>query len=428
MGLLDKFKNILLGDEDPERPAWIERLQPASYVSQSGQKVDFDYGDLNATFNKKIAVFENSNSDGVYVQNNGVGGHSFPMACFFSGGNHDKQASAFIKALLETGPGTLYHPIFGYTSVMPGGQIQYVSELVSRANQTTILVEFLETTGLQIGGQAGFQQIVDSFNDASSASFADKINTTDIVDEENFKTKFVNAVGITKRSLKAVSGTVTGVQNDIDDIGDSIIGGIDLLVGTPLTIARQTQILIDTPARIKGEIKAVLAGYRDMAQSIFGTEPDPSGYDFEAENNFYIDKLFVSSMVSSSATSSLQNEYTTKTEFVNNAKELVDLLKDYVDWSDDGYTIIDPNLDDGDGYSELLAVINSSIGTLLDSSFNAKTEFTIILDSDRGMQELCFELYGSSKPDVLDLFASTNDFSGDEYFIIKEGREIVYYL
>jgi hypothetical protein len=350
------------------------------------------------------------------------------MACFFSGGNHDKQAASFIKALLETGTGTLYHPIFGYTSVMPGGQIQYVSELVSRANQTTILVEFLETTGLQIGGVAAFQQIVDSFNEASSISFADKLNTTDIVDEENFKTKFVSAVGVVKRTLKAVSGTLTDAQNNIDDIGDSLIRGIDLLVGTPLTIARQTQILINTPATIRGNVKATLAAYRGMAQNIFGTEPEPSGYDFEAENNFYNDKMFVSAMVSSSATSSLQNDYTTKTEFVNNAKELVDLLKDYIDWSDDGYTIIDPNLDDGDGYSELLAVINSSISSLLDSSFNAKTEFTIILSSDRGMQELCFELYGSSKPDVLDLFASTNDFGGDEYFIIKEGREIVYYL
>jgi hypothetical protein len=238
----------------------------------------------------------------------------------------------------------------------------------------------------------------------------------------------VSAVGVVKRTLKAVSGTLTDAQNNIDDIGDSLIRGIDLLVGTPLTIARQTQILINTPATIRGNVKATLAAYRGMAQNIFGTEPDPSGYDFEAENNFYNDKMFVSAMVSSSATSSLQNDYTTKTEFVNNAKELVDLLKDYIDWSDDGYTIIDPNLDDGDGYSELLAVINSSISSLLDSSFNAKTEFTIILSSDRGMQELCFELYGSSKPDVLDLFASTNDFGGDEYFIIKEGREIVYYL
>jgi hypothetical protein len=434
MSLLNKLKALVFPEPaspgDP--PSWVDRLQDARFVSLSGIEIPFQYVDLSTFFVKKTAVFENVNADGVYVQDNGVGGVRFPMVCYFEGDRHDIEARAFMKAILERGEGTLYHPIFGAVVVIPVGEIENVSALVSAANQTTITVEFFETTGLQIGDLPPFDSLLDAFETDAAVEFGDKLNVTDVADEQNFINRFNRRINQVSDTLSSISSALSTQQGNIDDIGDSITRSIDVLVGQPLALARQTQLLIASPANIAAAATDKLKAYANLAREIFGLLPTPTGYDFSAENGFHGDSLIAGGCVAYHAVAANDNDFTTSNEFIAAASGIGALLEEFSTWSDDAYTAIGEDTpetaDTGDGWLQLQELGTAVISNLVTQSLSALRPIRITLDRERGTQELCYELYRTSKPAQLDFFASTNDFSGDEYFTLQEGREIVYFV
>jgi len=434
MGLLDKLKGLLFPtpQEPGELPPWIDRLQEAKYTSLSGIEVPFDYIDLQSFFSKKTAVFQNVNAPGAYIQDNGTGGFQFPMGCVFSGPNHDTEASTLLKALLETGEGTLIHPIFGSIVVIPVGRIEHVSALASAANMTTIMVEFFETTGLQLGALPPFDSLLDDFSAAAAADFAEKLNVDDVADSANFVERFTRRINQISNTLTNISSGLTDATESMKDVSDSLTRTMDVLIGQPLALARQTQLLIGEPARLAEATRARLEAYGNLARNIFGLNTVPTGYDFSAENGFHGDSLIASSSVAGAAESAFNNDFYTVSEFIAAAVELNALLDEFSTWSDNAYTAIgDFNTetqDTGDGWIQLQEYVSSVVSTLITGALTATNEVKITLDRERGTQELCYELYGTSKPDQLDIFASSNNFGGDEYFTLQEGREIVYFV
>jgi hypothetical protein len=433
VSLIKKLKEALF-PADPEPgapPSWIDRLQAAKYVSLSGVTVPFDYVDLTVLFGKKTAIFENVNADGVYVQDNGVSGARFPMLCYFSGDAHDVQAATMLKALLERGEGTLYHPIFGRVVVVPTGEIEYTSALVSAANQTSFMVEFAETTGLLAGDVVAFDSLMEAFQSAAAADFADKLNVADVADEVSFKEKFTRGITKVSKGIGAVQGLTESAQNSLADMSDSINRTIDVLVGQPLTLARQTQMLILEPGRIARATRARLEAYIGLAEDIFGLKAAPTGYDYSGENGFHGDNLLASSIVAGSALTAAEGDFDHAADYFHAAQSLTDLLDDYSTWKDDAYTTIGQGTpetaDTGDGWLDLLAVVQAAVAELVRQSFDADTAVKITLDRDRGMQELVFELYGTASHDMIEKFAKDNALGGDEYFILQKGREVVYY-
>jgi len=433
MSLISKLKEKLFpADAEPGAPpSWIGRLQEAKYVSLSGVSVPFQYLDLSAIFPKKTAVFESVNADGVYVQDNGVGGARFPMLCYFSGDSHDIEAATMIKALLERGEGTLYHPIFGKVNVVPFGDIEYVSALATAANQTSFSVEFIETTGLVAGDVQALDSLLDAFQSAAAAEFAAKLNVDDVADKATFKAKFERAINKVSKTLGAVQGLTEEAQSGLSDISDSINRTIDVLIGQPLTLARQTQMLILEPARIARATRARLEAYANMARDIFGISSRSNGYDYDGENEFHGNSLIASGCVAGAAVSSLNNDFQYSSEFSQAITELGEILDEFSTWSDDTYTDMTDGTperqDTGGAWLDLSALVRDIAAQLIVQSFDATKGIRITLDRDRGMMELCFELYGTASHDQLEQFIRQNALGGDEHFLIKQGREIVYY-
>jgi hypothetical protein len=436
MGFLkDKLKGLLFPEPVAfgEPPPWVSRLQDSRFVSLSGVDVPFVYLDLRALFPKKTAVFQSAIGDGAYIQDNGIGGFRFPMMLMFTGGDHDIQANIAIQALLEKGEGTLYHPIFGPITVVAGGEIEYVSNLVSEANQTSIIVEFFETTGLQIGESPPFDSVLELFKAASADSFAAKLELTDVADEANFIDRVQKNVGKIKTELSKISTGVANAQAAIDDTADSISRGIDTLIGDPLTLGRQMQRLIASPARIGTNIRSKLRAYGNLAIDIFGLgDPKPTGYDFQEQNGFHLNVLTASNCLSSAAESAVNNDLTTKSEYIESAVSLLQLADELSTWKDDGFAAISDDTigsaDTGDGWGDLIDIMNMAAAELISQSFAAATEYKITTDHEDAASAWCYRFYKSVKNEQLWFFANTNNLGGDELLTIPAGRELVYYV
>lgn len=434
MSLIDKFKERLFDEqvEPGQLPSWIDRLQEASYTGADGTEITFDYGDIQTLYTKKVSLFENIVGSGGYVQDNGVGTTRFPCIWYFHGDQHDKQAQTAIKAILEKGESVLNHPLWGAVNVVCSGSIQHISNLMTEANQTTIITEFLETTGLLFADVPAFPQLLESFQEAAAESFAEKVQLDDPADIQNVKTDVVSQVGNITNTLDAISSGVADVQTEMDDIGDSIIRTIDAAVGQPLTIARQIQNLINTPARIAALARAKLDAYRNLAEDIFGRDIIPSGYDYEFENQFQLGLIIAGAAVGAAADGIVDVEFDKRQDIVSAIIELTELAEAYKEWSDEGYGVIADDdfitTETSADWLGLNTLVNNTVEQLLRLSFNARVEVKQVLTKERGLAELCYELQGSGKPEALLSFILANNLSIQECVLIPKGTEIVYYV
>lgn len=410
----------------------------AVFTSPSGAVIPFDFEDVSSSYDTKAAVFESASGDGTYVQPNGHTSARLPMAAIFYGTGYEKRAEAFLSAVLEPGVGVLSHPQYRQPiNVVPVGTINRTDAFSSGTNQTVFTLSFFETTGLQVGAVANIKQSFDSLLDASAADFASNVQLTDVVDE----TSFINRVKATAKTietvLKAGSQGLAAATQGIEAVGDSINRGIDLLVGKPLMLARQMQILVGEPARQAELSSAKLAAYGNMADSIFGSaDASLSSYSRESINAFHLNSLVAKTTVGNSAllADAGSDQNLTREDYINRAEDLIALQEAYQEWSDRNYeglatsAISEPSVDTGGGVSELQDVVSIAVSNLVTRSFSAKAQMSTELAAERTPLDLVYELYGSADNETMDLFLQSNDLSGDEYFLIGKGRRVVWYV
>lgn len=408
------------------------------YKSPSGNKIPFDYGDVESSIDTKAAVFENAAGDGTYVQPNKHTSLRAPITAIFHGDGFEKKGDAFVGALLEDGVGVLTHPDYTVPiNVVPVGEIRRRHAFVSGDNQLLITVQFFETTGLLIGSVDALPQLFDSFIDASAVDFSDKTLLDDAADRQSFLNKVSNVAKNIQMVMTIASQGLSGATQRIDDAGASIDRGLDMLVGQPLALARQTQLLIGEPRRQNDGVKSKQDGYKNLAASIFlGIAEEPSKYSNDRVNNFQMDKMAVQAIVANSAMLATEGsgEYITKADYILAAEALEQLLYDYQAWSDDNYTnlastaISQGATDTGGGMMELNDIVGYALSDLITKSFSAKTEMSMELAGDQTPIDLCYDLYGTTEFETMDLFLYTNKIQGDEHFLIPKGREIVWYV
>lgn len=441
MGLIKNIKAALFPPEDePGRPPlWIGNLKEAKYVSLSGVEVPFLYLDLSMYVQIKSTVFSGVDGTGAYVQNNGVGITRYPTLMVLSGSDNDAQAKNAMIALTEPGDGTLYNPVVGPAVVGITGEIEQVNAFVTEANQTSIIVEFVETTGLLIDDLPAFSSGMQDYLDSASDTFNDTLSTIDKAEEVSAAQKVLGEISKIKKKLDLISGAVAKTQAEIDDTFDSINGAIDTLIKDPLMLARQVQNLIMTPAYEIGLIKDKLAAYKNMAADIFsiGDSPTPNTYDNTQRNDFAVDALIVSSamaaltqtsyVASTSKTDGQEDAPQFKKEFVRAQQDLIDTRDSFIEWSDNTASALDITNNSGSS-GEMNDIVSQVCAEITNKISVAKTEIKFTTSYARPAMSWCFELYGSVKPEMLIFFQQTNELGGDEIFIIPAGTEIVYYV
>lgn len=410
----------------------------AVYKSPSGQEVPFDFEDISSQYDLKAAVFESASGDGTYVQPNGHTSGRFPMAAIFHGSGYELRAEAFLSAVLESGVGVLTHPQYrNPINVVPVGTVDRFDGYKSGTNQTIFAVTFFETTGLLVGGDKDIKQSFDALLDASAADFSGGIDTDNVVDEKSLLNRVKSTVKTIQKVMKAGSQGLENATKGIEAVGDSIDRGIDLLIGQPLTMARQMQILIGEPARQADGAKAKLEAYGNLADSIFGTpNAEQNKYTRETINAFHTNALVAKTTIGNAAILAVagSDQFETKADYLYWADFLQTKLDAMQEWIDNNFEAIETTtidrgaIDIGGGMSDLRDTVAKAISDLITGSFEAKTQMSRDLAGEMTQIDLCYELYGTADHDHLDLLARTNNFSGDEYFLIEKGRRIVWYV
>lgn len=430
---------------------WADRLLDAGLTPPSGNFIPFDFEDVRKTIEKKGTAFGFADADGTFIQERGHTGNRYPMRAIFWGENYDLAADAFDKILLEPGIFKLDHPKYGTVDVVPFGPITRRDDLKTAANQAIIELTFWETTGLlfpngQTDPAAAVLSAVDEYNDAIAAEFASTLSLESTFEEVTLQSQYTALLDAAEGGLQPLADTQSDVQKQFNAIVDSINRSIDVLISDPLTLAFQTAIMAQSPARALTSIQARLSAYSDLAASIITGEGavapgegGGAGTQTAQANAFHTKDLFASTYVSASVLSTVNNQFTTKTDALAAAQAVLEQMDDVTNWRDDNYTVLAASaasspsgttvadVDTGGSYQQLQEAVALCVGFLVEISFSLKQERRIILDRDRTFVDLSAELYGQTD-EIYDFFIASNDLSGDEYFDLKKGREVVYYV
>lgn len=413
--------------------AWNDRIREAAYTSPSGVRTAFAYENVSKTVEKKTTGFEFPDANGTYVQDLGHTGRRYPLRVFFWGDDHDLEADAFEAALLETGDGRLEHPRYGMVDVVPFGQIKTRDDLKTAANQSILEVTFWATIGLvyptvQSDPAAAVVAAINEYNAAASAEFETVIDLDSAVEQATFKNTYENLLGGAESGLQAIADVQDNVRSQFNAIVDSVNQGIDILVAQPLTLAFQTSLLIQAPARALTSIEARLNAYSDLASAIIsgdGAVVAPSG-DSRSLNEFRTNDLYASGYVTGSVVSVLNMQFVTKADAIRAAEAILEQFQAVAAWRDDNFRSLS-EVDTGAAYQQLQEAVALAAGFLVDISFSLKQERGIILTRNRTIIDLSAELYGAVDSE-LDFFISSNNLSGSEILELPKGREIVYYV
>ena len=404
---------------------WRDRLVEAAYTAPSGERITFEYEDVSRRSEKKTAAFNFADANGTYIQDNGTAGRQYPVLAIFSGPDYDIAATAFERILLEKGTGILEHPSYGAQNVVPFGSINRRDNLTSKANQAIVEVSFFDTTDIAYPtaqSDPGSEVIsaVNNFNNAAAQEFSDVTDLAGAVPAAQFKNNYLSLLDSAQTGLQSIANTQKNVNAQFKTITDSINLGIDVLVKQPLTLAFQTSIMVQAPSRALTDIRARLDAYKTLAATI------TSGNLASTKNQFRTQDLYAMSYVTGSVLSTINNQFTTKTEAIEAAQEVLSQLDTVVNWRDNNLENLD-EIDQGAAYQQLQEAVALTAGFLVEISFTLKQERRITLNRARTIIDLASELYGSID-DQLDFLISSNDLSGDEILELPEGREIVYYI
>ena len=413
--------------------SWNDRLREAAYSSPTDVRIVFDYENVRKAFDKKTTEFNFPDANGTYIQDLGHTGRRYPMRVFFWGDDYDEQAVAFEAVLQEIGTGKLEHPIYGTVDVVPFGTVTQRDDLKTAANQAVFEVVFWETIGLiypssQSDPASDVLSAVSEYNDVASSEFEDVTSLTSAVEQSSFLNSYNALLDGAVSGLQVIADAQEDVQKTFNAIDDSINRGIDVLVAQPLTLAFQTILLIQAPARALADITARLKAYSDLASALIsGSGASVAGNDSRNSNDFHTTDLFASTYTTGSIVSVVNNTFLTKTEALEAAEFVLDQFTELLTWRDDNFQSLE-EIDTGGAYQQLQEAVALTAGFLVQISFTLKQERRLILDRDRTIIDLVSELYMCCVDDQIDFFITSNDLTGSEILELPKGREVVYYV
>ncbi len=426
------------GDDDTSE----DRLREGAYTSPSGTRIKYQFTEVRRSANKRGTVFEFPGVDGGYVQQKGFGPRTYPLICFFTGNNHDLEATAFEAALYEPGRGKLEHPRYGeITNVVPLGRIGRRDDLVREANQSVVETTFwtsLENVYPSARGNPKSEILaaLGAFDVEAAQEYDARSDLLTEASKASTSATILSLLKAVSASLQAVADTTTSVRREFADIQSTINTGIDVLIGQPLLLAQQMSNLVLAPSRALAGIQARLDGYSRLLNSMIGSQAGRLGTELglgviqaslrrKRSNDFQVAQHIAMNAVAGAVESVMFNEFDTKPEAIEAAEQVLAMFDTMIEWREQAFEDLEQT-DTGGAYQQLQQAVAFTEGFLVEASFTLVPERLITLDRNRTVIDLVAELHGTVD-DRLDDLINNNDLTGSEILELPAGKTIRYY-
>ena len=429
---------------------WQDRIRSASYTDPKAVDHIFDFVDVSRVTEKRTTAFNFIGVNESYVQDNGYGSRKYGMSCFFTGDDHDLDATKFEAGLLEPGVGQLHHPLYGIIDVVPFGSIKRSNALVRGANQSIVTVTFWTTTGVvyptaEKSPKNAVLGALNEFDVAMLESYGDAMDVDDASKSAKMRGTVEERLSTVNAKLRKAAEATESVTREFNAWQATINRSINVLVGNPVLLATQLGNLIKAPASAVVGIQNRITSYVDFLRA---TSLSPAGSPWDQPsaaaqprrqgqiaNDWVTADMTAMYGLVATALAAVETEYQTRPEALEVANVLLSELDIMAAWRDQGYAVFTEAefgsqiqvVDDGRAWAAASNTMYLCAGYLVSIAFTLATERTMVLDRPRTIIDLAGELYGDVSNERLDFLISSNNLCGCEILELPRGKEIVWY-
>lgn len=401
--------------------AWQDRIIQASYFAPDGTEYPFAYEQANVEQDRKSNAVNVPGADGTFVQDLGTTGRRFPMACFFTGADHDLQAQAFMAALVQPGFGVLTHPVYGRVSAIPYGTIKTQNDLKNRRGETVVRVTFWETLeslypSPNVDPGATVRAATRDVLSETLRFFEDNVVTATIDDALALQNGVLDAVYSVQDE---VSGLVSRLTNKVS----SVKAGFRAITSAPEAILRapgasvaQLATIIGIGSQSDKPISEVVAEYRGAISTL-------QTRSRTTRNEAVLDAHLVAACFTAILDATVTAELRTRDEALTAAADVLDELASVMAWAETELAAYGL-MPDRAAYAATRAATAQAARALVQAATQLLATQTVVLDRAWSPLALCYHLTGSTAG--FDDFVTHNRIRGGEFLSVPKGREIVF--
>jgi hypothetical protein len=419
--------------------SWVEKIR-TDFVITCGEGTSFTPLWLNATkkIEYNVAEFDFPNLAGTLVSRGKPRGTKYGLELFFQGDDHLDVSKSFETASADSRPWVISHPFYGNLTVQPTGlnidNSDYnltkitctVIETITEDNPKTV-IDPIENIAL-IKAQAD-ELTLASFDAIPSAA------------DKNSMTATNNKVYTDGKKITTLAEESESYFNAFNTANAAVLRATT----EPLAAMRLVQSLINAPALFKNSVKTRVNTLRNqflsMNESIAGATLRPTKKIYEANSVAAISSMALA------AANPLEGDYQNRTDVLDIVDALVAVRYDSVSNTlvpVGAYPIFLASLDslqtpnggdlnsyvpNADTLSALNDIINFTVSSLFNIALGAKQERTYHCEDDTNIINLTHRFYGLDQGDEnLAKMVQNNNIGLSEYFQLRKGRKIIYYV
>lgn len=447
--------------------SYIDRQHIITWTSPSGKSFELNninsieysfrhYGNLTTIINKKeednsLAFLKkekgnNNSSKGDIFEDLGISGRTIPLQIVFSGNNHDKESEYFENAFKELGESRLQLPYDSRPIRVNAQTLTKKQDLVKDIASTIIDVEFIETK----------QNISLKTSNNNLKNTIKQNIEEEILELDNNYNNFIETTPAEKLQslLNKFNKVLTKVSNSINNIANGNIDAIlrdiqaNLLNGSDITLLQETSKLIDAGFSTMSSAPYIKTLLENTINDITGNELKENNnnnnedilytniisQDDLTTNDFFISNIFLSAC--NNILDSIDTIQTRK-EATQIALSIQNIYTEYRKYYDIKYNLLDLNLKDIKSSNaniniNINYIIQTTLGILIEASFNLKTEFNIILNEDTNLIDFAYKYYkkdfNDNQEETINKIIKTNNINNEEFILIPKNRNMIIYL
>lgn len=447
--------------------SYIDRQHIITWTSPSGKSFELNninsieysfrhYGNLTTIISKKeednsLAFLKkdkgNENSSkGDIFEDLGISGRTIPLQIVFSGNNHDKESEYFENAFKELGESRLQLPYDSRPIRVNAQTLTKKQDLVKDIASTIIDVEFIETK----------QNIPLKTSNNNLKNTIKQNIEEEILELDNNYNNFIETTPAEKLQslLNKFNKVLTKVSNSINNIANGNIDAIlrdiqaNLLNGSDITLLQETSKLIDAGFSTMSSAPYIKTLLENTINDITGNELKENNnnnnedilytniisQDDLTTNDFFISNIFLSAC--NNILDSIDTIQTRK-EATQIALSIQNIYTEYRKYYDIKYNLLDLNLKDIKSSNaniniNINYIIQTTLGILIEASFNLKTEFNIILNEDTNLIDFAYKYYkkdfNDNQEETINKIIKTNNINNEEFILIPKNRNMIIYL
>lgn len=413
---------------------YLERMLELVYRSPSGIEHRPFFDSLERSSGKKAAITELPQQDLPDVQDLGNSALLLPLTLYFSGPDYDVAADSFWTSLEEPGFGTLVHPRWGTIPVFPTARKQSEG-FVQGARAAIFTVEFVrvnekEEYPLTAAGQASgvANAVADASIDAAD-DFAADFSPSDIRDKLRISEQIKSAVSVVTDTLSGVASFADDVSEQLQSVAREITATADELIGAPALLAASVIRLIRTPARIETGIREKIRGYKLLYKTLAKNfTPETGAFTVTGSvAQSQTSALFLTAVGLATAEAVVTDDGETQ-----NREQVAVSASEILEIRDGIFEIILALEEQYPGFfypPEIAQTLREQMTTasdlLFELGFSLRMERMETLDRDTTPLDYVYRVYGDI--DRLGEWIAQNELTGNEFFVIRTGREVRYY-